>query len=121
MNKELFREEIIYSVGDSNLEENSYEMIKDVIRNNHAVGFMTGHYDENLTITNVSGFLLYFRTEAISDRWFLWRFYHILHFGQRQSEFAERRFLWHIHLLCIHQHIAWTFGCIGRRISWRTI
>ena len=38
MNKELFREEIIYSVGDSNLEENSYEMIKDVIRNNHAVG-----------------------------------------------------------------------------------
>lgn len=39
-----------------------------------------------------------FRTEAISDRWFLWRFYHILHFGQRQSEFAERRFLWHIHL-----------------------
>ena len=34
-------------------------MIKDVIRNNHAVGFMTGHYDENLTITNVSGFLLY--------------------------------------------------------------
>ena len=49
MNKELFREEIIYSVGDSNLEENSYEMIKDVIRNNHAVGFMTGHYDENLT------------------------------------------------------------------------
>lgn len=59
MNKELFREEIIYSVGDSNLEENNYEMIKDVIRNNHAVGFMTGHYDENLTITNVSGFLLY--------------------------------------------------------------
>ena len=59
MTKELFREEIIYSVGDSNLEENSYEMIKDVIRNNHAVGFMTGHYDENLTITNVSGFLLY--------------------------------------------------------------
>ena len=46
-------------MGDSNLEENSYEMIKDVIRNNHAVGFMTGHYDENLTITNVSGFLLY--------------------------------------------------------------
>ena len=44
-----------------------------------------------------------------------------LHFGQRQSEFAERRFLWYIHLLCIHQHIAWTFGCIGRRISWRTI
>ena len=37
MNKELFREEIIYSVGDSNLEENSYEMIKDVIRNNHAI------------------------------------------------------------------------------------
>ena len=30
MNKELFREEIIYSVGDSNLEENSYEMIKEV-------------------------------------------------------------------------------------------
>ena len=57
--KEVFREEIIYSVGDSNLKENSYEMIKDVIRNNHAVGFMTGHYDENLTITNVSGFLLY--------------------------------------------------------------
>ncbi|WP_410263620.1 response regulator [Anaerostipes sp.] len=46
-------------MGDSNLEENNYEMIKDVIRNNHAVGFMTGHYDENLTITNVSGFLLY--------------------------------------------------------------
>lgn len=59
MKQELFREETIYSVGDSKLVENSYEMIKNAIRNNHAVGFVTGHYDENLTITNVSGFLLH--------------------------------------------------------------
>lgn len=91
--------------------------------------FPWGTFAVNIIGSLLIGFFLFifgafqsiFRTEAISDRWFLWRFYHILHFGQRQSEFAERRFLWHIHLLCIHQHFAWTFGCIGRRISWRTI
>ena len=59
MEQELFREETIYSVGDSKLVENSYEVIKNTIRNNHAVGFVTEYYDEELTITNVSGFLLH--------------------------------------------------------------
>lgn len=59
MEKELFREETIYSVGDSKLVENSYEVIKNTVRNNHAVGFVTGHYDEELSISNVSGFLLH--------------------------------------------------------------
>lgn len=59
MEKELFKEETIYSVGESKLVENSYEVIKNTIRNNHAVGFVTGHYDERLSISNVSGFLLH--------------------------------------------------------------
>ena len=59
MEQELFKEETIYSVGDSKLVENSYEVIKNTIRSNHAVGFVTGHYDEELTISNVSGFLLH--------------------------------------------------------------
>lgn len=59
MEQELFKEETIYSVGDSKLVENSYEAIKNTIRSNHAVGFVTGHYDEELTISNVSGFLLH--------------------------------------------------------------
>lgn len=59
MEQELFREETIYSVGDSKLVENSYEVIKNTVQSNDAVGFVTGHYDEELTISNVSGFLLH--------------------------------------------------------------
>lgn len=59
MKKELFKEETIYSVGESKLIENSYEVIKNTVQNNHAVGFVTGHYDEDLSISNVSGFLLH--------------------------------------------------------------
>lgn len=59
MEQELFKEETIYSVGDSKLIENSYEVIKKTIKSNYAVGFVTGHYDEKLSISNVSGFLLH--------------------------------------------------------------
>lgn len=59
MEHELFKEETIYSVGNSRLVENSYEVIKNTIKNNDAVGFVTGHYDEQLSISNVSGFFLH--------------------------------------------------------------
>lgn len=59
MEHELFKEETIYSVGSSRLVENSYEVIKNTIKNNDAVGFVTGHYDEQLSISNVSGFFLH--------------------------------------------------------------
>lgn len=59
MEHELFKEETIYSVGNSKLVENSYEVIKNAIRSNDAVGFVTGHYDERLSISNVSGFFLH--------------------------------------------------------------
>ena len=59
MEHELFKEETIYSVGSSKLVENSYEVIKNAIKSNDAVGFVTGRYDEQLSISNVSGFFLH--------------------------------------------------------------
>lgn len=59
MKKRAFEEEKIYTVHDSDLTDKNFESIRRAIRNNYAVGFLTGIYDENLTITNVSGFLLH--------------------------------------------------------------
>lgn len=59
MKKRVFEEDKIYTVHDSNLTDKNFESIRRAIRNNYAVGFLTGIYDENLTITNVSGFLLH--------------------------------------------------------------
>lgn len=58
MESNAFREEIIYSVGDSTLNDESYEVIRNTIKNNNAVGFVVGHYDERLSISHVSGFFL---------------------------------------------------------------
>ena len=59
MNSQLYKEECLYSVGESRLCEESYRAIKKTIYNNHAVGFIAGYYDENLTIAYISEFFLY--------------------------------------------------------------
>ena len=59
MKKRVFEEEKIYTVYQSNLTDQNFDSIRKAIQNNYAVGFLTGIYDENLTITNVSDFLLH--------------------------------------------------------------
>lgn len=55
----MFKEEVIHSQDDCKLTEASYDTIRETIRENHAVGFLAGYYDERLTIASVSGFFLY--------------------------------------------------------------
>lgn len=59
MKERLFEEEKVYSLQDVSFTHQNYENIRKAIRNNYAVGFLTGIYDDALTITNVSGFLLH--------------------------------------------------------------
>lgn len=55
----LFKEEVVYSQDDCKFTKQSYKAIRETIRENHAVGFLAGYYDEKLTIASVSGFFLY--------------------------------------------------------------
>ena len=59
MYREPFKEEEIFATGESRLADTAYETIKNSICYNEAVGFIIGHYDENLTIAHVSTFFLY--------------------------------------------------------------
>ena len=59
MESKLFEEETLFSIRDGGLSEEKYDLARDIICRNHAVGLMAGYYDENLSISNVSGFLLY--------------------------------------------------------------
>lgn len=59
MRDELFKEEPIYFVNDWNLSVDSYEAFQKIIRDNEAVGFIAGYYDEKLSISNVSEFFLH--------------------------------------------------------------
>lgn len=54
----LFKEEVVYSQDDCKFTKQSYKAIRETIRENHAVGFLAGYYDEKLTIASVSGFFL---------------------------------------------------------------
>lgn len=55
----MFKEEVMHSQDDCKLTEASYEVIREAIRENHAVGFVMGYYDDRLTIASVSGFFLH--------------------------------------------------------------
>ena len=62
MEKEKFHEAIIYSV-DANqppvLTEENQAAIRRALHVNHAVGFLAGRYDADLSITHVSSYFLY--------------------------------------------------------------
>ena len=59
MENELYKEEKLYSVSKPQLCEETYTAIQAAILNNHAVGFVSGYYDEELTIAYVSEFFLH--------------------------------------------------------------
>ena len=59
MNRQLYKEEMIYSVEGSSFNEETCAAIKMAIHNNHAVGMIAGYYDENMTITYVSEIFLH--------------------------------------------------------------
>ena len=59
MEKQLYKEELLYSVEEPWLSEETYAAIQSTIYNNHAVGFLAGYYDENLTIAYISEFFLH--------------------------------------------------------------
>ncbi len=59
MFSEFFKEEEVYATGSSRLTDTAYETIKTSIRNNEAVGFITGLYDADLTITHISSVFLH--------------------------------------------------------------
>ena len=59
MKKQLYKEELLYSVEELQLSEEAYSAIQSTIYHNHAVGFIAGYYDENLTIAYISEFFLH--------------------------------------------------------------
>lgn len=59
MFSEFFKEEEVYATGSRRLTDTAYETIKTSIRNNEAVGFITGLYDADLTITHISSVFLH--------------------------------------------------------------
>ena len=58
MNSQRYKEEILYSVGESRLGEELYKTIRSTIRRNHGVGVIAGYYDEDLTIAYISEIFL---------------------------------------------------------------
>ena len=59
MKKQLYKEELLYSVEEPQLSEEAYSAIQSTIYHNYAVGFIAGYYDENLTIAYISEFFLH--------------------------------------------------------------
>lgn len=59
MDKELFEEQAIYAQDLSKLNADCKRTICETVKYNQAVGFLTGYYDEALTISSVSDFLLH--------------------------------------------------------------
>ena len=59
MNKQLYKEELMYVTEEQKLCEETYAAIKSTIYDNQAVGFLAGYYDEKMTIACVSEFFLH--------------------------------------------------------------
>lgn len=59
MDKELFEEQAIYAQDLSKLNAECKRTICETVKYNQAVGFLTGYYDDKLTISSVSDFLLH--------------------------------------------------------------
>ena len=59
MSNQLFKEETIYSVGSPCFCDEFNDAVHAAIRLNHAVGFVAGYYDKDLTIAYVSAFFLH--------------------------------------------------------------
>lgn len=59
MKSRIYKEEVFYAEEESKLGNAAYDTIRSTIQNNHAVGFIAGYYDEELTISYVSEFFLH--------------------------------------------------------------
>ena len=59
MNKQLYKEELMYVTEEQKLCGETYAAIKSTIYDNQAVGFLAGYYDEKMTIACVSEFFLH--------------------------------------------------------------
>lgn len=57
--EESFSEEVIYSTDKKGYTSDMYNVFREIIQDNKAVGFIAGYYDEKLTISNVSDFFLH--------------------------------------------------------------
>lgn len=59
MNNEFYGEQRLYHEETMPFCEKTYEAMRASVYDNHAVGFLTGYYDEKMTIACVSEFLLH--------------------------------------------------------------
>ena len=60
MNSSHFqRETIVYTNGNTDLSRENYETIQETMKYNGMIGFVTGYYDSELTISNVSEYFLH--------------------------------------------------------------
>lgn len=59
MKRESYKEEFVYSKNEQNLDEKTQTIIRNTIKNNSAIGFIAGYYDDPLTIVYVSEFFLH--------------------------------------------------------------
>ena len=59
MKRESYKEEFVYSKNEQNLDEKTQTIIRNTIKNNSAIGFIAGYYDDPLTIVFVSEFFLH--------------------------------------------------------------
>lgn len=57
-NKEKQSDNNIFLLNNTKLNENCQKIVQDAVSELNIVGFMTGYYDENLTITQVSSHML---------------------------------------------------------------
>lgn len=96
MKKEMFHEAIIYSV-DANeppvLTEENQAAIRHALEMNHAVGFLAGRYDADLSITHVSSYFLH-NMGYTQESFLAFSGGHLrnIFFGENQSFLAPDRF-----------------------------
>ena len=96
MDKEIFHEAIIYSV-DANeppvLTEENQAAIRHALQVNHAVGFLAGRYDADLSITHVSSYFLH-NMGYTEESFLAFSGGHLrtIFFGDNQSFLAPDRF-----------------------------
>lgn len=57
-NRLIQKETIYFTNNGFKLSDVNYEAVKEAVDSHSMVGFLTGYYDERLTISSVSGFFL---------------------------------------------------------------
>ena len=57
-NRLIQKETVFYCNKDFRLNDENYEAVKEAVNFQNMVGFLTGYYDDRLTIASVSSFFL---------------------------------------------------------------